>query len=162
MTDIVGEAKVKVLLAVKGNEPEAYFARVAKVSTVGTAGEVVVAHVVDITPRGGLETGRERFLGRRRLAEQRSGDVAQAEEERARGVLQFAHQSLVVAGVPDDRIREVVLRGKPNEELRRMADSEGTDLIVVQGRSEKPGPHSLGKTARFLIDHAPRAALLVR
>jgi hypothetical protein len=33
---------------------------------------------------------------------------------------------------------------------------------VVRARPGRPGPHSLGKTARFLVDHAPLAALLVR
>jgi hypothetical protein len=55
-----------------------------------------------------------------------------------------------------------VLRGKPKEELRSLAEREHVALIVVHGRAEKPGPHSVGKTARFLIDHCPEAALLVR
>jgi nucleotide-binding universal stress UspA family protein len=96
------------------------------------------------------------------LSEGRSAELARAEEERAAATLQFARHALVAAGAPDSAIREITLRGKPNDELRRLAEREEVALIVVGGRRGKPGPHSLGKTARFLVDHAPAAALLVR
>jgi precorrin-6B methylase 1 len=69
---------------------------------------------------------------------------------------------LARAGVDGERVQEIALFGRPNEDLRRLADEKRVDLIIVGGRPRKPGPHSLGKTARFLIDHAQRAILMVR
>lgn len=151
---------MKVLIAVKGSEGEAFFRRVAALTALPHAERVILAHVVDTEPRGDLEGGRDRFLGRRPLGRERSAELNRAEEERARAGIRVARQALLDAGVAENCIAEVVLRGKPNEELRRLA--EAADLVVVGGRGGKPGPHSLGKTARFLVDHAPHAALLVR
>jgi nucleotide-binding universal stress UspA family protein len=153
---------VKVLIAVKGSEDELFFQHAATLAPLATADEILLAHVIDSTPRADLERGRERFLARRPLGEERSAELRQAEEERARTALQYARHALVAVGVAEERIHDVILRGKPNEELRRVADENVVDLIVVQGRPGRFGPHLLGKTARFLIDHAPRAALLVR
>jgi nucleotide-binding universal stress UspA family protein len=153
---------MKILIAVKGTEGELFFRRAATLAPLTTAEEVLLAHVIDAGPRADLEVGRERFLTRRPLSPERGADLLRAEEERAGSALQFARQALVVVGVSEDRIREITLRGKPNEELRRLAEGERVDLVLVQGRSGKPGPYSVGKTARFLIDHAPRSALLVR
>jgi nucleotide-binding universal stress UspA family protein len=60
------------------------------------------------------------------------------------------------------RLDDLILRGKPNETIRDLADGEDVDLLVVAAREARPGPHSLGKTVRFLVDHAPHATLVVR
>jgi len=153
---------MNILFAIQGAEDAAFFRRVAAVAPLERAQHLLLAHVIDTGPRGGIELGRERYLGRRALGEVRSADLQQAEEAQARSSVQFARQALGELGVADDRLQEVVLRGKPNEELRRLAEEEKVDLIVVQGRAGKPGPHSVGKTARFLIDHSPHGVLLVR
>jgi nucleotide-binding universal stress UspA family protein len=153
---------MRALIAVQGSEGESFFGRAAMVAALDRADEVVLAHVIDSGPRADLEFGRERFMARRPLPPDRSEDLMRAEEERARGILSFAAQALRDVGVEDERMREVVLRGKPNEALRDLAEREQADVIVVRGRSGRPGPHSLGKTARYVIDHAPGAALLVR
>jgi len=153
---------VNILFAIQGAEGAAFFRRVAGVAPLERAQRILLAHVIDTGPRGGIELGRERYLGRRALGETRSADLQQAEEAQARSSVQFARQALCEVGVADDRLHEIVLRGKPNEELRRLAEEEQVDLIVVQGRAGKPGPHSVGKTARFLIDHSPHGVLLVR
>jgi len=151
-----------VLLAVDGSESSDYFGRVAALVPLQSADEVLLGHVVDAGPRGDLEMGRERFLVRRPLSLERGTQMTQAEQERTRIVLERARQALMERGVPEERLRVITLRGRPNEELRRLAENEHVDLIVVRGRPGKPGPHSLGKTARFLVDHARTAALLVR
>lgn len=153
---------MKVMIAVKGSEGELFFRRAASLTPLQRADQVLLVHVVDVTPRTDLEWGRERYFGKRPLSEERDAALQRAEEERARAGLQLARQALLSVGVPEERIREITRHGKPNEALRDVAEEERVDLIVVQGRGGKPGPHSVGKTARFLIDHAPRAALLVR
>lgn len=151
-----------VLIAVKGGEDEVFFQRLSLIAPLDRAETIILAHVIDSTPRGGLELGRERYVWRRPLPSERSEDLIRAEEDRARAGLAFARHALASVGVRNETMREVVIRGKPNEVLCDLASREGAALIVVRGRSGKPGPHSVGKTARFLIDHAPAAALLVR
>jgi nucleotide-binding universal stress UspA family protein len=153
---------MNVLIAVKGSETEAYFRQVAVLLPPGERQRLVLAHVVDAGPRAGMEMGRQHRLSGRGLGEDRLSALTQAEEDRARSALQFGRQALMAAGLDDGHMEEIVLRGRPNEELLHLAEAEGIDLIVVGGRKEKLGPHSIGKTARFLIDHAPHAALMVR
>jgi nucleotide-binding universal stress UspA family protein len=153
---------VKVLIAVKGTEGESFLSRLLALGPLNGADEVMLAHVVDTEPRSGVEAGRDRFMVRRTLGPTRSGQIEVVEEEHARAVLTNALQTLLAGGISPQRIHQSVLRGKPNEALRRLAEDRSFDLIVVGGRPGKPGPHSLGKTARFLVDHAPAAALLVR
>jgi nucleotide-binding universal stress UspA family protein len=153
---------MKVLIAVKGTEAETFYQRIVALGVLAKAEEILLAHVIDVAPRAGLELGRERYLARRPLGEQRSTDLALAEEEASRAALQFGRQTLLEADVPEAGVREVTLRGKPNEELRELAEREHVGLIVVGGRASRPGLHSIGKTARFLIDHGPHAVLLVR
>lgn len=153
---------VKILLPIKGDEDEAYFQRAAAIAPLATAERIALAHVIDAVPRGDLEYGRERYLGHRSLPEGRRDELVRAEEDRASAALGFARHALRGAGVPDDRIEEIVLRGKPKETLRDLAERDEIELIVVRARGGKPGPHSLGKTARFLVDHAPHAVLVVR
>src|SRR5579875_1596020 len=143
---------MKVVIAVAGTEGEAYFRRTVEMAAADRAEEIILVHVIDVGPRHDLEAGRERLLGRP-LGEARQADLVRAEDERAQAALQFARQAMLAAGISEQKITDRVLRGKPNEELRRLAEANRA-LIVVGGRAGKPGPHSLGKTARYVIDHA--------
>jgi len=153
---------MRVLIAVKGSEPESFLQQA--VTLVGRDGleMMLLAHVIDVGHRDQVEMGRERYLGRRHLGQARAENLWQAEQDGARMDLLQARQTLISAGVPERVVHEVILQGRPNEVLRELAERERVDVIVVSGRPGKPGPHSLGKTARFLVDHAPRAALLIR
>ncbi|HLJ67475.1 MAG TPA: universal stress protein [Chloroflexota bacterium] len=153
---------MKVLIALKGNEGAVFFRRLAALLPLTRAEAILLVHVIDVTPRADLERGRERYLVRRPVSPEQTAELAGAEEAHAEAVLQFARQQLAASGLPDERIHEVTARGKPKEELRRLAEEERVSLIVVHGRPGKPGPHSLGKTARFLVDHCPEAAMVIR
>lgn len=153
---------MKVLIAIAGSESAVFLHHAAVLAALDRAEEIVLAHVIDTRQREELEFGRERFFTRHALPESRSADLTRAEEARAEAGIRFARHALIEAGVDGSRLQEILLRGKPNDELLRLADDRGIDLVVVGGREGKPGPHSIGKTARFLIDHAPHAALLIR
>lgn len=153
---------MKVLLAITGSEGEGFLRRVVMLAALDHAEDIVLAHVIDTKHRAEVEFGRERFFTRHAVPEGRSADLTQAEEERARAGMRFARQALIDAGVSESRLRDIMVRGKPNEELCRLANEEKVDLIVVGGRGGKPGPHSIGKTARFVLDHAPSSVLLIR
>lgn len=151
-----------VMMAVKGREDSSFFQRAAALVRLTDAERIILAHVVDQAVRADLERGRERFLGNRPLNTARSAELLQLEQERAHAIVQLARQALIAAGVPGERMEEIVLRGEPREELRHLAERHGVDLLIVQARPGAVGPKSLGKTARFLVDHCPRAVLLVR
>jgi nucleotide-binding universal stress UspA family protein len=151
-----------VLIAIKGLEGDGFFRRLAELVALRDAEKILLVHVIDTGPREHLEMGRGRFLERRPLGPERAGELTRAEEERGRAALQTARSALEREGVALDHVNELVLRGHANEVLRDLAERESADLIVVAGRSSKPGPHSIGKTARFLIDHCPHAALVIR
>lgn len=153
---------MRIAVAVKGSEGEVFLRRVARLAPLSSAEEIVLVHVVDTRPRQEMEMARDRFLLRHPLGPERSQDLARAEEERARAGIRYAQEVFIAVGIAPDVLRPMVLHGKPNEEIRRLLDAESIDLVVVGGTGGKPGPHSIGKTARFLIDHAPHAALLVR
>lgn len=153
---------MKVLIAVKGSENEGFYSRLARLVALRDADQILLAHVIDTGPREHLEVGRGRFLERRPLGRERAGELTQAEEEHGRAALQTARSALERTGVPLDHLDELILSGHANEMLRDLAEREGIDIVVVGGRPGRPGPHSIGKTARFLIDHCPQAALLIR
>jgi nucleotide-binding universal stress UspA family protein len=52
-------------------------------------------------------------------------------------------------------------RGRIGHEV--VAAADGMDLLVLarDGDRSRPGPHSLGPAARFVVDHAPCRVLLV-
>jgi nucleotide-binding universal stress UspA family protein len=153
---------MRVLFPVSGRESAAYFREAARLIS-GDVTALFIVHVVDEERRAGLERGRERFLERRPLAPHRRTEVEAAETEAADAAIDRAAEALAAAGVLQGGAPErVVLRGKTNDAVRDLAERWRADLVVVRGRGGRPGPHSVGKTARFLLDHAPRAALLVR
>jgi nucleotide-binding universal stress UspA family protein len=153
---------VKVLIAVQGDEGAGYFQRAVTSLRLSEAEAVLVVHVLDETRRAELEFGRERFRGHRELGSRRGMEITEAEEGQAREVVRAAKAALIELGVLETQLREVLVRGRPKEAVRDLAEREGIDLLVVGARGGKPGPHSLGKTARFLVDHAPHGVLLLR
>lgn len=153
---------MRVIVAVGGGEGAAYFRRVAVVAPLDRAAEVLLVHVIDERRRGGVEMGRHGPLGRP-LALERAQEIEGAEREWAARAVGEARAALAAAGVAESVMRDVIRYGRPKEEIRDLAVETAATLIVVGARrGDKPGPHSLGKTARFLVDHAPAAALMVR
>jgi nucleotide-binding universal stress UspA family protein len=153
---------VIVLIPVSGQEDEHFFRRAAELLPLPRVESVLLAHVVDAGARGDVELGRDRYLLHRPLPKHRVRELSEAEGGRARDALACARQALTAAGVPDTLLHEVILHGKPREALRDLAVQQGALMTVVSARPGKPGPHSLGKTARFLTDHVSGAVLLIR
>lgn len=151
---------MRVLFPVSGAESPAFFAEAAGLIAAGSVSALMVVHVVDAARRAGLEHGRERFLDHRALGPQRHAEIEAAEQESAEQIVDAACS--VLADLLPVTPERAVLRGKTNEVIRDLAQEWGADLIVVRGLAGRPGPHSIGKTARFLIDHAPKAALVIR
>ena len=121
-------------------------------------GTLLLCHVIDTGARGelGLTHG---FGPHRRHPGHRARAVAQAERDAAKAILE---EAAVDAPGSQTRVEE----GEPGRVLCRVAGEEGATLLVV-GAGNGPGldapePHSVGSTARFVLDHAPCPVLLVR
>jgi len=119
-----------------------------------------VIYVIDSGPQGEIERQRERFLRRPDLTPLRRDQMRQAEEASAQDILQEGARYLAGA--------ELLQRqGRPEREIVQCATEWAADLIVICSRSAKSagpplGPKSVGHVARFVLDHAPCAVLLVR
>ncbi|GHJ42457.1 universal stress protein [Streptomyces sp. TS71-3] len=95
------------------------------------------------------------LLGRGHPEDDPGARLADLGADAARDLLDAAARRL---GRPCSRL---VRHGRPEREV--VAAAEGADLLVV-GRDGDPGrlgPHSLAPAARFVVDHAPCAVLLV-
>jgi nucleotide-binding universal stress UspA family protein len=114
------------------------------------ASEVVLLHVAGAAAAapGGALAG---LLGRRRPdLEARLGALG---DEVAEELLAAAAERL---GAPAERR---LRRGRPEQDVLDAA--RGADVLVVARATLDPGPRSLGHAARFVVDHAPCAVLLV-
>jgi len=124
--------------------------------------EVVLAHVIDNGMRGELRLARGRLLPRP-LPPHHLRAITEAEREAARAALDEAARAAEALGA----ISHLVLaEGEPGRVLSRLVAEEGCHLAVVAARGgrgpEPPGPRSVGRTARFVLDHSPRPVLLLR
>lgn len=117
-------------------------------------------YVIDSGPHGEIERQRERFLRRPELTPQRREQMRQAEETSAQDILEEGTRFFLGA--------ELLRReGRPEREIVQCAAEWAADVVVLCSRSmlsEAPplGPKSVGHVARFVLDHAPCAVLLVR
>jgi nucleotide-binding universal stress UspA family protein len=124
--------------------------------------ELLLAHVIDSGVRGEIDLSRGRLLSRP-LPAHRLRSIGEA-ERRAAGtaVEEAAMAASSLGGVPET----VIAEGEPGRVLCRLAGERGCDLVAVASRvdraRETPGPHSIGHTSRFVLDHSPRPVLLVR
>jgi nucleotide-binding universal stress UspA family protein len=113
-------------------------------------GDVTLLHVLDVGTVAAL-SGPVGLLGR-------SGGAGEAEfllAEAEQSVLDAAAARL---GRP---ARRTVRRGRPEREV--VAACADAELLVLarDGDRSRPGPRSLGRHTRFVVDHAPCRILLV-
>jgi len=60
------------------------------------------------------------------------------------------------------RVQTHLLEGSPKHEIHAVLESERVDALVVFVHGPDVGPKSIGKEARFLIDHARCAVVVVK
>jgi nucleotide-binding universal stress UspA family protein len=121
---------------------------------------VGLLHVIDIGPRKDIAHTRERFFRPHILPGRRDDELRQADKSAASSILKEGLTAFSGA--------EIIEReGRPEREIITAAKEWKADLIVIcaqAGNSRRPdiGPKSVGHVARFVLDHAPCAVLLVR
>jgi nucleotide-binding universal stress UspA family protein len=77
--------------------------------------------------------------------------------------LSAANAALLEHGLPAES--GVVRVGEPGREICAAALAASASLVVLRASrhfNPQPGPHSVGHTARFVVDHAPCPVLLIR
>jgi len=117
-------------------------------------------YVTDSGPHAEIGRQRERFLRPHELGPARREQMRAAEQSSAQDILEEGLRYLPGA----DTIRR---EGRPEREIVNFAAEWHADLIVICPRSPQNdgpvlGPRSVGHVARFVLDHAPCAVLLVR
>jgi nucleotide-binding universal stress UspA family protein len=139
------------------------FEQVSKATEILSANEPItlgILYVTDTGPRKDIENTRTRFLRHPGPPRSREQEMQQAEHAAAEDILSEGLRYLPGA--------ETLLRqGRPEREIVNLAAEWQADLVIVCPRAEyggKPtlGPKSVGRVARFVIDHAPCPVLLVR
>ena len=152
---------MQALIAVEGREPDAYFAQIAELLPRSVS--CVVVHVVDERPHKEIEMVERRTLLRRNLPSERVDRMQSAEREAAQRVLDRAQRILAREGFTNALVGQIIMRGRPEGEIVRVADDRGVALVIVCGRRERhPGPKSIGKVARFGLDHVNCDVMLIR
>ncbi len=130
-----------------------------------TVDELVFAYCVDLGHHDDMHLAQSGILGHLHLGESHSQALTAAEEQHAHTVLADAGQAATTAGYRGKQ-QTVLLHGRPGHELcRAMADTHAEVATLFPrppSRQAPAGPHSLGHTARFVVDHAPCAVLLLR
>lgn len=125
--------------------------------------ELVLVHVVDNGARGELERTRGRVHPPRPLPPHRLRVIGEAERQAAAAALEEASDAARSRG---SAVQTIATEGEPGRQLARLAQELGCRLVVmgarVDRRREVPGPHSVGHTARFVLDHSPCPVLLLR
>ena len=117
-------------------------------------------YVIDSGPHGEMERQRERFLRGPHPPTARQEQMRQAEKASAQDIL--TEGARYVQGA-----EQLQREGRPEREIVQCATDWAADLIIICPRSPlnpgpPSGPKSVGHVARFVLDHAPCAVLLVR
>jgi nucleotide-binding universal stress UspA family protein len=149
---------MRILCCLDGTNVEAISNGIAMLSA--TDRTVAVIYVIDKGPHHEIEHTRERFFRPPTPPLAREHQMLEVEQSSAREIVDEGLRYLPGA--------EVFQReGRPEREIVNAAAEWRADLIIICPRAEyrdkhQIGPKSVGHVARFVLDHAPCAVLLVR
>ncbi len=117
-------------------------------------------YVIDNAPHEELDHRRERFLRHSGPLSRRREQMQQADASTAQDILDEGERYL-----PGSELLRRM--GRPEREIVNCAAEWVADLLVICSHAQynqvsKIGPKSVGRVARFVLDHAPCAVLFVR
>jgi len=146
---------MRVLIWLVEDTWEATLAEAAALIPPGA--EITLLHVAPGEVEEMVEVTRAGLLGRhpRPPHEQRVGAVRAISEEAAAELLADAQRRL------DRPARPLSLRGRIDHEVVEAAGEHDLLVMARDGDHTHLGPHSIGRQARFVLDHAPCRVLLV-
>src|ERR1035438_6951965 len=111
--------------------------------------------LLPVTDSPALEAVRGAFTGL--LGRAGRDPVAQLDAMAEAAATELLDAAAARLGRPANRVR---LRGRPEHQGTEGA-THGATLLVVPRQGAEAGPKSLGKAARFVVDHAPCPVLLI-
>lgn len=155
------------LICLSGLDTEEFVDRV--VPHVSRNRLLVLLYVIDTRPGEELGYIARRLQAGAHAMARREAVMSAAEEETTAAVLYAAKTRFVQRGFDQGRTILKVRRGRPEQEIIKVASQQDLDIgLVVIGSSYKRGPRpaicpaSVGHVARFVLDHAPSDVLLLR
>lgn len=126
--------------------------------------DLALVFVIDEGPRHGLEALRGPLGRGPRMGPDRRRQIDQAEARGGEAVL--AEAQALAARAEGVAVAARMERGSPERVIVALAAELASELIVVGARegmgSLPPGPESVGRVARYVLDHAPCDVWLVR
>jgi nucleotide-binding universal stress UspA family protein len=149
---------MRVLCCLDGTNIEQISRTVSTILKTDTA--LGLLYVIDNAPHEELDRRRERFLRHTGPLARRREQMQQADESTAQDILDEGGRYLPGS----EPLRRT---GRPEREIVNCAAEWAAELLVICSRAQydqRPeiGPKSVGHVARFVLDHAPCAVLLVR
>jgi|SRR5450755_299321 len=117
--------------------------------------DITLLHVASTEPETIARAARRGLLGRHQPARGAPEPLQAISEQAAEQLLADAQTRL---GRPAT-LR--ALRGRVEHEVVSAAEDIDVLVLARDGDRERLGPHSLGPTARFVVDHAPCRILLI-
>mgnify|MGYP001243339053 CR=1 FL=1 len=150
---------MRLVIAVDERPAEALLERVPEIINVRAA-EILLVHVLD---PGGPEEW-ERIAGRHLL---RPGPLGRGRErmravDRTEGERVLSRAAAAAEAWGATGLETRLLEGSPKHEIVELLGTEGANLLVVFVHGREIGPKSIHKGARFMIDHAPCPALIIK
>lgn len=150
---------MRVLCCLDGTNIEAISRALSTLVTVDER-TIGLLYVTDSGPHHEIERKREWLLRPRHPSGPLQEKMQQAEVGAAQDILQEGVRYL-------PQTQTLSRDGRPEQEIVQCAYEWHADLIVICSRSPAfggptLGPKSIGHVARFVLDHAPCAVLLVR
>jgi nucleotide-binding universal stress UspA family protein len=126
--------------------------------------DVTVAHVVDLGPRHDQERRWSALRGSPRADPARYDAMVAAAEAAGREALDEARVAAKLLRVTASAVLE---HGMPEQALVRLVRERAMEVIALRARewqdpARSLGPHSIGHSARYVLDHAPCDVVLVR
>jgi nucleotide-binding universal stress UspA family protein len=115
------------------------------------ADDVTLLHVTDAGAVDAAQGAFSALLGRAG-----AGPGAQLEATADTAATEVLEAAAGRMGRPAEQLRR---RGRPEHEVVQAAG--GADLLILARQGAEAGPRSLGKAARFVVDHAACPVLLV-
>jgi nucleotide-binding universal stress UspA family protein len=152
----------RVLLCLDGGAVDALLD--ASIPLLSTAVTWVPTHVVDTRREHELGFLRGGLAGAGRLSRSQQAAIDSATAEHTRATIEAAEIVLLRRGL--SREPPQIRVGEPGREICEIAAATSATAIVLFASRRRAragsGPHSVGHTARFVVDHAPCPVLVLR
>ena len=116
---------------------------------------ITLVHVTEDNPPDAVRSAYLGLMGRRPPSPDPAARITEFERHSAAELLDAAARRL---GRPCDRIER---HGHPEHEVVTAAADADLLIVARDGDQSRLGPKSLGKEARFVVDHAPCPVLLI-